>query len=411
MRIFWFNKNNIQDPLALIHDTEPAVPSRHLLFPPEIIKKIVDYLPRSNLTSVASVSQLWYATAMPILYRHLYVRTLPHWVFLVRTLSDKNFQFGHLVSSLVLKPSPKLISAQLTSYLNQKVVVNDDVLQPGTRGYVRLERVNFDLTGLEGINTPMPLNQEGDHENYTEMDDTKKEYEWLTLVSTRQVGDVLIRCPALEYLNLSGCEKLDDDIFIKLVAGKLENISRSKPMKGIWLNLLRDLSVTGIKCLINFEKEHYKSMSLQHLDLGYNIGLSKQAIDETILCWGNTITHLRLDTIYGVTDVSVKSIAEHCPNIRLLHITRCWNVSNKSIKLLAIHCKQLKYISLAFLNQVNEEGIRALIQMLPKLEWLNITGCGINQLFKLMILGAYVDYRRQHGLHPVYMQDVSVNLI
>ncbi|KAI7896311.1 uncharacterized protein EV154DRAFT_492988 [Mucor mucedo] len=409
MRIFWFNTDNQQDPLTLLHDTEPTTPSRELQFPPEIIKKIVDYLPRSFLPQVAGVSQLWYATAMPILYRHLYVRTLPHWMLLVRTMTSENFKFGHCVSSLVLKPSPKLISAQLTSYLNQKVVVNDDALQPNTRGYVRLERVNFDLTGLEGIETPMNEEEEV-HENYMEMDDTKKEYEWLIYVTTDQVGSVLCQCPALEYLNLSGCESLKDDIMTKLVAGKLADIHRSKPMKGIWLNLLRELTPKGIGRLCQFEQKQYKS-SLNHLDLGYNIGLSNIAVKEAIQCWGRTLTHLRLDTIYEVNNETIQFMAEHCPQLRLLHITRCWNVSNPSIKALAKHCKQLKYLSLAFLNAVNEEGIRAVVQLLPELEWLNITGCGINQLFKQMILESFADYRRRHRLCPVYIQDGSVNLI
>lgn len=411
MRIFWFNTDNNQNPLTLLHDTEPSSPSRQLQFPPEIIKKIVDYLPRSDLPQVASVSQLWYATAMPILYRHLYVRTLPHWLLLVRTMSSDSFQFGHQVSSLVLKPSPKFISAQLTSYLNQKVVVNDDVLQPGTRGYVRLERVNFDLTGLEGIETPMADNVNEAHENYVEMDDTKKEYEWLTFVTSHQVGSVLIHCPALEYLNLSGCESLNHDILVKLVAGKLADIHRSKPMKGIWLNLLRELTPDGITRLVRFEKEHYRTTQLNHLDLGYNISLDNSAIKEAVTYWGETLTHLRLDTIYEVNDATLGAIAEHCPRLRLLHVTRCWNVSNKSIKVLVKQCKQIKYLSLAFLNAVNEEGIRAAVQLLPELEWLNITGCGINQLFKHIILERYADYRRQHGLCPVYMQDGSVNLI
>lgn len=415
MRILWFNTDkDSQDPLTLLHDTDPAPPSKELQFPPEIVQKIVDYLPRTSLPSVAGVSQIWYATVMPVLYRHLYICTLPHWLLLTRTMSNPDFAFKHFVSSLVLKPSPKLISAQLTSYLNQTVVPNDDTLQPGTRGYVRLERVNYNLTGLENIETPMRDEDNGEenqqHENYREMDDTKKEYEWLTLVTTEQVVSVIGGCPALEYLHLSGCQNLYDNVLTNLMECKLSNLSVSKPMKGIWTSLLRNLTFRGFESLIKFEKAHFKERQLKHLDIGYNISLSEKAIEQIVECWGSTLTHLRLDTIYEVSNNTINAIAKYCPNLILLHLTRCWNISNAGLLALSSRCKQLKYVSLAFLSQVNEDGIRHLVQ-LPSIVWLDITGCGINNLFKQMILEAYKTYRRQNNLQPVYFQDGRVNLI
>lgn len=415
MRIFWYNKDNNQDPLTLLHDTEPPIPSKPLLFPTEIIQKIIDYLPRSSLPTIASVCQIWYTTAMPVLYRQFYVRTLPHWLLLVQTFSNEAFAFGHCVTSLVLKPSPKLISAQLTSYLNQQVVVNDDILQPNTRGYVRIERVNFELNGLEGIEIPQSFEQgPSQHENYREIDDTKKEYEWLTHVTSDQVATVLRKCPALEYLNLSGCENLQDSVLLALVKGKQEQPEKSRPMKGIWISLLRELTPYGISTLIKYEKTRFpapEEKKMKHLDLGYNIIMSKQTLQEIFKTWGKTLTHVRLDTIYEVSDETLQVIATHCPNLVLLHLTRCWSINNSALKILAQHCKQLKYVSLAFLSQVNEEGVKYLVQMLPELVWLDITGCGINTLFKTLILESFVNYRRQHALPPIYMQDGTVNLI
>lgn len=411
MRIFWFNTEASQDPLTLVYSTTP---SRELSFPPEITKKIIDYLPRSSLPAIASVSKIWYATVMPILYKHIYIRTLPHWILFVRTIRHQQFQFAHHIASLVLKPSPKLISAQLTSYLNQAVVPNNDRLQPSTRGYVRLERVNYDLTGLEGIDTPMSQETLKDniHENYIEIDDTEKEYEWLTLVTTQQLVSVLEHCPAIEYLNLSGCENLEDDFLIQLAATKTAaDPIHAKPMKGIWLSLLRNLSPKGIESLLKFEKNHIGTSVLRHLDLAYNINMNEHALEKMIAYWGPTLTHIRLDTIYQVSDKTMQSIAHYCSHLKLLHVSRCWNITNTSMRLLASHCKHLQYISLAFLSQVNEEGLRALVQSLHQLQWLNIIGCGINPLFKPIILENFANYRRQHALIPIHLQDGNVNLI
>ncbi|KAG2236737.1 hypothetical protein INT48_000735 [Thamnidium elegans] len=413
MRIFWLNTESTESPMTLLYSNN--TPTRQLLFPPEIVKKIIDYLPRSSLPSISHVSQLWYATTMPILYKHIYIRTLPHWIALVKTVSNPQFQFGSHITSLVLKPSPKLISAQLTSYLNQTVVANDDQLQPSTRGYVRLERVNFNLTGLEGIDTPMSDQQQQQqqqaHENYLEMDDTEKEYEWLTLVTTDQMVSVLSQCPGLEYLYISGCENLQDDVLVQLANAKKKYPNHARPLKGIWISLLRDLTPVAIESLMRFEKTQFGTSNLRHLDLGYNMNMSQQSLEKLIVYWGRTLTHIRLDTIYEVSDQVVTAIATHCTKLKLLHVSRCWNITNSSMRLLSSSCKQLRYVSLAFLNQVDENGIRHLVQSLPDLQWLNITGCGINPLFKPLVLESFANYRRQHALKPIYMQDGSVNLI
>lgn len=413
MRIFWYNTDsNSQDPLTLLHDTDPAPPSKELNFPPEIVQNIVGFLPRSSLPSVAGVSQIWYATVMPILYRHLYICTYPHWLLLQRTMSNPSFAFKNCVSSIVLKPSPKLISAQLTSYLNQSVVPNDDTLQPGTRGYVRIERVDYNLTGLETIDIPMDEEnrEQQQHENYREMDDTSKEFEWLTLVTNEQAMDVVGDCPALEYLHLSGCENLKDDFLIKLAHCKAANAKNSKPMKGIWVSLLRNLTSKGILSLAKFEQTNFNERRLRHLDLGYNINILPDAVEHIVRCWGPTLSHLRLDTMYPVTNATVEAIAKNCPNLILLHLTRCWNVSNEGLQTLATSCKQLKYVSLAFLGQVNERGVRALVEI-PSIVWLDISSCGINPLFKQAIMDSFIAFRKQNSLPPIHFQDTSVNLI
>lgn len=421
MRIFYYSTDKQEDPLTLLHDSNWTPPSRPLNFPPEIIQKIVDYLPRTSLPSVASVSQIWYATVMPVLYRHLYVRTLPHWLLLVRTFSNPTFsaQFGPQVNSLVLKPSPRLISSQLTSSLNYDVIENDDQLQPSLRGYVRLERVNFELTGLEDIDKPMPFDtnninnndEENNHENYKEIDTTQKESEWLSTINDDQATAILKNCSQLEYLNISGCENLTDATLLTLASAKKASQGTRKPMVGLWMSLLRNATDAGISELIRVESQCKLDRKLKHLDLGFQMSMTDKDIEYITSYWGQSLTHLRLNSIYQLTDDSAISIAHHCPNLKLLHLVRCWPMNNPSLQLIATHCKKLKYISVSFLSRTNEEGIKHLIQLLPELAWLDITGCNINSLFKSLILEGWSNYRRQHHLPPIYIQDGSMNLL
>lgn len=419
MRIFWFNTDKDQDPLTLLHDTDPPAPSHPLHLPPEIVQKIINFLPRSSLPSVSRINRLWYVTAMPVLYRHLYIRTLPHWLLLVQSFNDPTFSahWGPCIRSLVLKPSPRLISSQLTSYLNQQVIENDDELQPSLRGYVRLERVDYDLTGLEDIDSPMPLEddeQEGENENYKEIDTTRKESGWLGDVFDEQIAVVLQDALQIEYLNVSGCENLGDLVLTTIAEAKSKQqlpTLQAKPMIGLWMSLLRSMTPLGITKLVKVEKELHLQRKLKYLDLGFQVLMTDDAVKQVAEYWNTSIVSVRLNSIYELSDLTVEHLARNCPNLRLLHLVRCWRINNASLQLLAGRCKELVYVSVSFLSGTNEDGIRYLIRQCPKLVWLDITGCGINSLFKQMILESWKQDRIQNHLPLVYIQDGSMNLL
>ncbi|KAI8375305.1 hypothetical protein EDC96DRAFT_496754 [Choanephora cucurbitarum] len=416
MRIFYFNKDNQSDPLTLLYNSgqraELHTPSRSLNFPPEIVQRILTFLPRTSLPNVACVNRLWNALAMPILYRHIYIRTLPHWLSLVNAFSQPGFsaQYGPYVNSVVLLPSPQLVSSQLTSALNHRVIENDDLLQPSLRGYVRLERVNFELTGLEMMEKPMQEHEEdGHHENFAEIDTTQKEAEWLSMVTDDQMCQLLRDCSQLEYLHLSGCERLSDEIIITLARAK--TLPHSRPMRGLWLSLLRNLTPHGITEMMRVEKELGLPKRLKHLDLGFQVLLTDEAIESIVAYWGSSLTHIRLNSIYHLNNYAIYAISKYCPHLILLHLVRCWRMDNAALYRLAHQCKKLRYVSVSFLSQSNEEGIKHLIHSCPDLVWLDITGSGINSLFKTVILDSWANYRKQHHLPPVYIKDGTMNLL
>jgi hypothetical protein len=396
MRIFWFNNDDTEQPLTLLHQT----PAKNLQFPLEILDHIISYLPRSSLPNVSKVSRLWYSAAMPVLYRHLYIQTLPHWLLLVRTMSDTSFaaRFGVCVKSLVLKPSPRLIPAQLTSALNQSVIENDDQLQPSMRGYARLERVNYNLTGLERLSVAWYPDTNIENENHGEIDTSQKESEWLSFVKDEETVAVLSHCSQLEYLDLSGCEHLTDSTLFALASSKQDGC----PLVGLWLSLMREVSAEGINALLQAEKS--KTSKLKYLDISFLLRLRNQTIQDIAEQWGPSLTHLRLNSISELTDTAAHAIAK-CERLELLYLTRCWKLSNSAIGLLARGCSQLKYVSIAYLNSTNEEGIKHFIHSCPRLVWLDVSGCGINSLFKPMILASWDTFRRDHNFGLVTIKD------
>lgn len=411
MRIFWHSGKEGES-LSLLYQTS-STPTRSLNFPAEIVKRIVDYLPRSSLPAAAGVSHLWYTVVMPVLYRHLYIRTFSHWMLLQRTFEDTEFakQFGPCVSSLVLKPSPRLISSQLTSALNVRAIENNDELQPSTRGYVRLERVNYDLTGLEHIETPWSVEKQEENENYRGIDTSSKEAEWLLSITDDQVCNVLNYCYNLEYLDLSGCERLGDKaLFPIFYQKKAHKNKRPARLKGLWLNLLRKLTIESLANFVYTDISLEGPNQLRHLDLEFVVDLKDMHLDLILSNLGSSLTHLRLNSAYSLTNATIETIVKHCPNLKLLYLTRCWRIDNRGLELL-VHCTKLQYLSAAFLSSTNETSLGQLVKNNRELVWIDITGCGINSVFKEMILESWKMYRIEHRLPPLFIQDGKLNLI
>ncbi|KAI9248998.1 hypothetical protein BY458DRAFT_525951 [Sporodiniella umbellata] len=399
MRIFWHSGKD-SEPLELLQQTGP---SKNLLFPTEIIRKIVEYLPRSCLPSIAGINHTWYALAMPALYRHIYIRTYQHWMLLQRSFENKDFAkiFGSYVTSIVLKPSPKLVSSRLANAISVKAIENDDKLQPNTRGYVRLERIDYNLTGLEEIEKATTESQ---------VDTSKKEAEWLSFVTDNQVNCILDFCCNIEYLYLSGCENLSDYALVPVYKQKLQQGNqKTTKLKGLWLNLARNITATTLINLANVDRMSGKS-ELRYLDLEFVISLTDGDIERILSHFGPSLIHLQFNSAYELTNASATSISKYCPKLKLLYLTRCWRINNEGLANLSKNCKQLSDLSVSFLGSVNEEGLGAFVRS-GALTRLNITGCGISALFKHLIIASWTAYRVDNRLLPLSILDESLNLI
>ncbi|KAI8887542.1 RNI-like protein [Backusella circina FSU 941] len=321
-------------------------------------------------------------------------------------MSDTHFasRFGFCVKSLVLKPSPRLIPAQLTSALNQSVIENDDQLQPTLRGYARLERVDYNLTGLERLNRPWYPDTKQENENHGEIDTSQKESEWLSFVKDEETVTVLSHCSQLEYLDLSGCDHLTDNTLFALATGKQNGC----PLVGLWLSLMREVTAEGINALLQVEKN--KTSKLKYLDLSFLLHLRDQTIQDIAEQWGPSLIHLRVNSIYELSDTAAPAIAK-CKQLELLYLTRCWKLSNSSMRIIARGCSRLRYVSAAYLSYTNEEGIKHFIHSCPRLVWLDISGCSINSLFKPTILASWDSFRRNGNYGLVTIKDYAMHTL
>ncbi|KAI8368223.1 uncharacterized protein BYT42DRAFT_585807 [Radiomyces spectabilis] len=361
--------------------------------PAEIIDAIANHVPRSSLPTLARINKAWYSVVMPRLYQHIHICTRFHWNRLLETFRQpqKAQRWGPCVQSIVLRKSPPLVPAKITSMISVRSLPIDDNGETA-QGYVRIQRINYDTSGLEN------------EENYDEIDTTEKEVEWLTSVTNDEMATVLQPCSQLAYLDLSACEQLGDPVVQTLSM-------HQQRLKILRLCLFREMTPEGLYSLIAAETKLTEPSQLRQLDLSFCRHLDDNAIIAAVKCWGCSLTHLRLNSLYDITDRAMAAIARYCPNLRLLHVVRCWQVSNDSLHLLSRSCPDLIYLSLAFLNRANEVSIGQFIRHCKHLKWLDVTGCGINSLFKSLILESWKREREALGYERIHFEDTAIHLL
>ena len=88
------------------------------------------------------------------------------------------------------------------------------------------------------------------------------------------------RCPHLQYLNVSGCDKLGDRTMQALVT------TLRLPLLGLWLGLVRNLSPQSMAALVEAEKCKPHPTQLKYLDLSFCRNLGDISIRASMACSG-----------------------------------------------------------------------------------------------------------------------------
>ncbi|CAO3651480.1 unnamed protein product [Cunninghamella blakesleeana] len=430
MHIYFFSKdegiqhiNNIdtqqqqqqqQQQASIYHRT---ILSKSLIFPTEILHTIISLVPRSSLPQLALVNKHWNAVTCPVLYQHIYIRTTYHWESFIYAINILNTPWVEFITSIVLKSSPTLLPKSVGIHRHRYLTDIDIERQ----GYVRLTKIDFDHTGLEwlsfnnkseGIDIDIDVDEE--MENQKELDTTLKEAEWLTKVKDIDMANVIQKCYQLKYLKLSGCTNIGSQTMYSLALLTQHPKRQQTQFIGLWLDLVRHITIDSWMTFIQKEKEkkeNHSSLSLTHLDLSFCGFVTDSCLTNSLPLWHTSLTHLRLNSLYEITDESVQTIALYCPQLTLLYLVRCWKITNQYLSLLSLQCPKLKYLSLAFLNQVNERGIHPFVSNNAQLISLDISGTGINPMFKPIILKNWDEERQSKQWRKIQFQEDPVLLI
>ncbi|RUP49212.1 hypothetical protein BC936DRAFT_143049 [Jimgerdemannia flammicorona] len=344
-------------------------PSRPI--PPEILHQIFSLLPIRVIRCCALVSRSWNSSAIPYLYQNIVLRTHTQLAFLNRTFASPNApHLGEQVRSLALLVSPPLL--------------------PDWKSHA-----------WDRDREIPPFSPHAD-ENYPEINTGCKETEWLeTHVTDADLRSILIRCPNLGAIHLNGCSQLTDTTLVTLA-----DSCRQGVLHTIHIALLRTVTDPSIVHLVQRHGPH-----LRNVDLSLCTSLTPASVALLARATGPRLTHLRLNSIASLTDDSIGAVAEWCPNIRLLHLVRCWKVTDGPMTAIAQRCRRLRYLSVAFATNVTEEGLTALVNQCAELAWLDITACGVRLFFKEAVLRRWTQVRTQTGRGEMAVVDRKVLLV
>ncbi|CAG8512257.1 5234_t:CDS:2 [Paraglomus occultum] len=96
-----------------------------------------------------------------------------------------------------------------------------------------------------------------------------------------------------------------------------------------------------------------------------------------------SVQHLSLAWNTGISDSSIESVAEHVGSkLRSLDLTNCEKVSDRALIAVAKGCTRLRVLKVSYCRGISEEGISEVMKKCEELEILDVIGClGINNEF------------------------------
>jgi len=189
----------------------------------------------------------------------------------------------------------------------------------------------------------------------------------------------LRKLKGLEYLNLSGRNTLDNNIFKIL----------PKTLKSIVLPGKNALKITSqalifLKKLPNLRFLYLNEssfpildnclfiQSLVHLDLSFSENITDSIFQ--MMPKNNNIKSLNMHGCIELTDFSLFSIAKKCKMLERFYISDCDNITNNGVEAI-MKCEKLTCLTLSKCGKISDSVFSNTIKELNHLQKLNIIGC------------------------------------
>lgn len=175
------------------------------------------------------------------------------------------------------------------------------------------------------------------------------------LVTDDAIKTLAMKCPNLRILRLDMCEGLHDEA-VEAVAKHCPNLQ----VLGLCSNYITDRSLAALaeysSALSTLELSFCRNLTsagLQQIGekcpklTSLNTCLVDRLTDSAVCTISENcrLREINLRACPQITDVSVRSLATHCPGLVMVHLLDCPNISSEAIAQLKTACPQANIVS------------------------------------------------------------------
>ncbi|XP_012939546.1 F-box/LRR-repeat protein 15 isoform X2 [Aplysia californica] len=164
---------------------------------------------------------------------------------------------------------------------------------------------------------------------------------------------VIISNPRLEKIDLTGCIALSG-ASMYCIGVNCSHLKHLALRDCVWLTLDNFLSF-----LCNRRDIEFLDMSgCWNVNDDLVVNLVKTS--PRAQCLSFSLKHLLMSNLYGLTDRAVVAVAHSCPNLIQLNLKGCWRITNQSIHLLSQFCPKLRFLQVMECGSVTEDSLKSL---------------------------------------------------
>lgn len=194
-------------------------------------------------------------------------------------------------------------------------------------------------------------------------------------ISNTCLAEVFAKLPQLQLLDIRNCKGLTwhvfthlpfDSTLTQLFAARMDPSGRSEDAEA--LAARRASKVSGMKVIC-------ESIApiLQTLDIAES-HMPEEQLYELGRALTNRVTKLDLSVCPALTDDIVCVMAPRIPKVTHLNLNGCFQLTSRSTSMIAQHCHDLRELFIARISDNREHHVLELIQSLPRLTKLDLSG-------------------------------------
>ncbi|KAJ8600516.1 hypothetical protein CTAYLR_009214 [Chrysophaeum taylorii] len=103
--------------------------------------------------------------------------------------------------------------------------------------------------------------------------------------------------------------------------------------------------------------------------------LSRVTDDDVICLLTPGVVRVVLRGCANLTDAAITAVADKCPNLEELYVSRCGNLMDAAIRAVAMRCKNLAKLNVSWCHNLTDVAITAVANNCPKFAQLNVSKC------------------------------------